>query len=79
MRNRVVITGIGGICGLGTDAASIWASMREGRSTIGPIENSDLHELKIRVGSEIKALPDHGIDADHFHDPEGEMVLSRAE
>ncbi len=62
MRNRVVITGIGGICGLGTDAASIWASMREGRSAIGPIENSDLHELKIRVGSEIKALPDHGID-----------------
>ncbi len=61
MRNRVVITGIGGICGLGTDAASIWASMREGRSAIGPI-TSELHDLKIRVGSEIKALPDHGID-----------------
>ncbi|WP_315918481.1 beta-ketoacyl-[acyl-carrier-protein] synthase family protein [Mesorhizobium sp. SP-1A] len=62
MSQRVVITGIGGICGLGTNAASIWEAMRAGRSAIGPIENNELHELKVRVGSEIKALPDHGID-----------------
>ncbi|MGB3833643.1 MAG: beta-ketoacyl-[acyl-carrier-protein] synthase family protein [Mesorhizobium sp.] len=62
MRQRVVITGIGGICGLGTDAASIWEAMRAGRSAIGPIENVELHELKVRVGSQVKALPEHGID-----------------
>ena len=62
MRQRVVITGIGGICGLGTDAAAIWEAMRAGRSAIGPIENVELHELKIRVGSQVKALPEHGID-----------------
>ena len=61
MSRRVVITGIGGICGLGTDASAIWAEMRAGRSAIGPV-TSELHDLKIRVGSEIKALPDHGID-----------------
>lgn len=62
MRQRVVITGIGGICGLGTDAAAIWGAMRAGRSAIGPIENVELHELKVRIGSQVKALPEHGID-----------------
>lgn len=62
MRKRVVITGIGGICGLGVNAAAIWDAMRAGRSAIGPIVNSQLHELKVRTGCEIEALPDHGID-----------------
>ena len=61
MRKRVVITGIGGICGLGTNAPAIWGEMRAGHSAIGPIVNSELHDLKVRVGCEIKTLPDHGI------------------
>ncbi len=62
MRKRVVITGLGGICGLGNDVASIWNEMRAGRSAIGPLVNNELHDLKVRIGAEIKALPDHGID-----------------
>ena len=62
MRKRVVITGIGGICGLGTDVPAIWDAMRAGRSAIGPIVNSQLHELKVRTGCEIKTLPDHGLE-----------------
>ncbi|WP_201413636.1 beta-ketoacyl-[acyl-carrier-protein] synthase family protein [Mesorhizobium sp. J8] len=61
MGKRVVITGIGGLCGLGTDAASIWKAMREGRSAIGPLVNSELHELKGIIGAEIKALPQHDV------------------
>ncbi|MBZ9849715.1 beta-ketoacyl-[acyl-carrier-protein] synthase family protein [Mesorhizobium sp. CA14] len=62
MQKRVVITGIGGICGLGNDAAAIWDAMRAGRSAIGPIDNPSLHDLKVKTGCEIKQLPDHGID-----------------
>ena len=62
MRKRVVITGLGGICGLGTNVPAIWDEMRNGRSAIGPITNSELHDLKVRVGCEIKTLPEHGID-----------------
>src|SRR3954454_21881390 len=62
MLKRVVITGMGGICGLGTNAPAIWNEMRAGRSAIGPIENHDLHDLKVKTGCEIKALPDHGIE-----------------
>ncbi|MET2829769.1 beta-ketoacyl-[acyl-carrier-protein] synthase family protein [Mesorhizobium shangrilense] len=62
MRKRVVITGLGGICGLGTNTSAIWDEMRNGRSAIGPITNSELHDLKVRVGCEIKTLPEHGIE-----------------
>lgn len=61
MHKRVVITGIGGICGLGTNAPAIWNEMRAGRSAIGQIDNPLLHDLKVKVGCEIKAMPDHGI------------------
>ncbi|ESW62661.1 beta-ACP synthase [Mesorhizobium sp. LSJC277A00] len=37
--------------------------MREGRSAIGPIVNSEFHELRVRIGAEIKALPEHDIDS----------------
>ncbi len=62
MRHRIVVTGIGGLCGLGNDAASIWQAMREGRSSIGTLEGDQLGDLKIRTGSQIRQLPDHGID-----------------
>ncbi|WP_095083332.1 beta-ketoacyl-[acyl-carrier-protein] synthase family protein [Mesorhizobium sophorae] len=62
MQQRVVITGMGGICGLGTNAPAIWNEMRAGRSAIGQISSPQLHDLKVKVGCEIKTLPDHGID-----------------
>ena len=62
MRHRIVVTGIGGLCGLGNDAASIWQAMREGRSSIGTLDGEQLGDVKIRTGSQIKQLPDHGID-----------------
>jgi len=62
MAARVVITGLGGICGLGTSAGAIWQEMRAGRSAIGPIGNQSLHDIKVRTGCEIKAMPEHGLD-----------------
>lgn len=61
-RQRIVITGIGGLCSLGTNASDIWTSMREGRSGIGAIDSEALHDMKGRLGAQIKALPDHGLD-----------------
>ncbi|RLP27761.1 beta-ketoacyl-[acyl-carrier-protein] synthase family protein [Mesorhizobium sp. YM1C-6-2] len=62
MRQRIVVTGIGGLCGLGNDAASIWSAMREGRSAIGQLSGETLADIKIKTGCEIKELPDHGIE-----------------
>ena len=48
---RIVITSLGGICGLGVDVPSIWQSLVDGRSAIGPITVTPLHELKVRIGA----------------------------
>jgi len=61
-RSRIVITGLGGLCAMGTSAPAIWSAMRAGRSSIGEITTAPLHELKVRVGAEIKQLPEHGLD-----------------
>ena len=62
MRQRIVVTGIGGLCGLGNDAASIWSAMREGRPAIGQLSGETLTDIKVKIGSEIKTVPDHGIE-----------------
>ena len=62
MRQRIVVTGIGGLCGLGNDAPSIWQAMREGRSAIGQLSGETLTDIKVKIGSEIKTVPDHGIE-----------------
>ncbi len=61
-RARIVITGLGGVCALGSDAPAIWAAMRAGRSAIGPIDGPQLYELTGRIGAEIKTLPDIGLE-----------------
>ena len=62
MRQRIVVTGIGGLCGLGNDAPSIWQAMREGRPAIGQLSSETLADIKVKIGSEIKQVPDHGIE-----------------
>ncbi len=62
MRKRIVVTGMGGLCGLGNDVPSIWQAMRDGRSAIGPLDGEAFSDNKIKTGSQIKQLPDHGID-----------------
>ena len=60
-RRRVVITGIGGLCGLGTNARDIWSAMRAGQCAIGEITTTPLYDLKCRIGAEIRKLPDTGL------------------
>ncbi|MGE0283194.1 MAG: beta-ketoacyl synthase N-terminal-like domain-containing protein, partial [Rhizobiaceae bacterium] len=61
-RQRIVITGLGGLCALGTDVASIWQGMRDGRSAIGEISTPFLRDVKTRIGAEIKQLPEWDVD-----------------
>jgi len=61
-RQRIVVTGIGGLCALGTNVPDIWDGMRNGRSAIGPLTNLTMPDGKPRTGGEIKTLPDIGID-----------------
>jgi 3-oxoacyl-[acyl-carrier-protein] synthase II len=56
---RVVITGMGAVCSVGTDANELWSSLLEGRSGAGPIRQFDSRDFPVRIGSEVdlEALP----------------------
>ncbi|MBZ5586761.1 MAG: beta-ketoacyl-[acyl-carrier-protein] synthase family protein [Acidobacteriia bacterium] len=51
---RVAITGVGAISAIGRNAAEFAASLRQGRSGIGPIESADSSQLRFRNGAEVR-------------------------
>ncbi|WP_181150020.1 beta-ketoacyl-[acyl-carrier-protein] synthase family protein [Ensifer aridi] len=61
-RSPIVITGLGGICGMGVDVPAIWEAMLAGRSAIGEITAAPIHQSRIRTGAEVKQLPEVEFD-----------------
>ena len=55
-RVRVVITGMGALSPLGTDARSTWQGVREGRSGIDVIEAFDASPMASRIAGEVKGF-----------------------
>jgi nodulation protein E len=51
---RVAITGMGAICALGRTTAEVAESLRLGRSGIGPIESTDVSQLRFQNGAEVR-------------------------
>ncbi|MBZ5725086.1 MAG: beta-ketoacyl-[acyl-carrier-protein] synthase family protein [Acidobacteriia bacterium] len=51
---RVAITGAGAICALGRNIDEFAASLREGRSGIGPIESTDMSQIRFQNGAEVR-------------------------
>ncbi|HHL40078.1 MAG TPA: beta-ketoacyl-[acyl-carrier-protein] synthase II [Deltaproteobacteria bacterium] len=50
---RVVVTGLGIICPLGTGTDAVWEAAREGRSGIGPITRFDASGFPVRIAGEV--------------------------
>jgi len=67
---RVVVTGIGVICGLGKDREAFQKALREGRCGIGPITNTECHDLRFRNGAEVRGYDPN----DHFSPKEADMI-----
>ena len=61
---RVVITGAGIISPIGTDVESVWSSLDQGKSGIGPIQNLPTDCLPFNAGGEVSeftgAIGDYG-------------------
>ncbi|MDR3701091.1 MAG: beta-ketoacyl-[acyl-carrier-protein] synthase family protein [Candidatus Sulfopaludibacter sp.] len=51
---RVAITGIGTISALGRNTAEFAEALRAGRSGIGPIESTDVSQVRFQNGAEVK-------------------------
>ncbi len=54
MPRRVVVTGIGLICSVGTGTEECWSAILSGKNGIGPITQFDATEYSARIAGEVK-------------------------
>lgn len=54
MNNRVAITGMGAICGLGHNLQEVWENCINGVSGISKVSNSDIGSLAVQIAGEVK-------------------------
>ncbi len=54
MARRVVVTGIGLICGVGNTTEEVWTNLLAGKSGVGPITHFDATEFNSRIAGEVR-------------------------
>ena len=54
MRRRVVITGLGLICGVGNTTQDVWGQLLAGVSGVGPIQSFDATDYPVTFAAEVK-------------------------
>ena len=54
MRRRVVITGLGLICGVGNTTPEVWGQLLAGASGVGPIQSFDTTGFPVTFAAEVK-------------------------
>ena len=54
MNRRVVVTGVGLVCGCGIGTEEVWANLLAGKSGIGPITHFDATAFDCRIAGEVK-------------------------
>ena len=67
---RVVVTGMGVICGVGNNREAFRTALEEGRSGVGPLTNTECLDLRFRNGSEVRGYDPN----DHFTPKEADMI-----
>jgi len=53
-RRRVVVTGLGAICGLGNNAPAVWAGAKSGRSSARQLTRVDPTDIGSRIACEVR-------------------------
>jgi len=54
LNRRVVITGMGLVCGSGNTKEEVWSNLLAGRSAVGPVTRFDISAFPVRIASEVK-------------------------
>jgi 3-oxoacyl-[acyl-carrier-protein] synthase II len=54
LNRRVVVTGIGLVCGSGNTKEEVWSNLLASRSSVGPITRFDISNFPVRIASEVK-------------------------
>ena len=61
---RIVITGLGAVCGAGLTVEAIWNAVRSGKSAVAPITRWDSRHWPIQRAAELKGVSDTTLVAD---------------
>jgi len=56
LNRRVVVTGIGLVCGSGRTKEEVWSNLLAGRSSIGHISRFDIAAFPVRIASEVQGF-----------------------
>ncbi len=56
MNRRVVVTGVGLVCGCGIGTEEVWTNLLAGKSGIGPITHFDATAFDCRIAGEVKGF-----------------------
>jgi 3-oxoacyl-[acyl-carrier-protein] synthase II len=56
LNRRVVVTGVGLVCGCGIGTEEVWASLLAGKSGIGPVTHFDATGFDCRIAGEVKGF-----------------------
>ena len=72
MARRVVITGLGLVCGVGNTAPEVWQKVLAGVSGMGPIQGFDSTDFSVRFAAEVK-----NFDALNFVDKKEARKMGR--
>ena len=54
MSRRVVVTGVGLVCGCGIGTEEVWSALQAGKSGIGPVTHFDVSAFDCRIAGEVK-------------------------
>ncbi len=54
MSRRVVVTGVGLVCGCGIGTEEVWTALQAGKSGIGPVTHFDVSAFDCRIAGEVK-------------------------
>ncbi len=69
---RVVVTGLGVVCAIGTDLETFERNVFEGKSGIAPIESIDISKMRFKNAAEVK-----GFDSPEHFDKQQLAILKR--
>jgi 3-oxoacyl-[acyl-carrier-protein] synthase II len=61
LKRRVVVTGVGLICGVGNTAKDVWSNLLAGKSGMAPITAFDTSEFSVRFAAEVKGFDPHAV------------------
>src|ERR1700743_3681839 len=58
-QRRVVVTGLGALCGIGNTVPAVWEGLMAGRSSMAEIQAFDLTGHPVRFAAEVKNFDPH--------------------